>query len=555
MADEYSEPGKLVLSILDLLIQRVKSTRPINTNGKELSTGFVYSQLVLGMPCNPQDYMNPWTPTGTVQDAVKAQPNLASPAGTPAGTPAPAVDSTVQHALNAAWKTSRLVDTMLMVTNDDSYLEYGAGGRHLSFAYEGIITAMQSTDSAAVSPDVAERVKNAEKVLFELDPSDGSIIGKSKLYKNYTANALAYANAKSDLAEKQAEVLGNPATAASWPQMAERYQQQVDIAWDTFKTEGADKVEAAVDVRESVGISMENHMIARAKDIFDKWNLAGLSGVAERTPYAFISPSDWADPQADTSGWQGLSIDQRSYNSRSSFQSADYVKRQYKYDASASSGGGGVAYFGFGAYGSGGNTSLDVRNTYQSQDGSSYQFHNDAKNLSISLEYALCSVDRPWFIGDLFYLHNWYLRGNKKNSISDGTVAGMLHDSSGNFLLPMIPTQFLAVRNITISATQSDWGQDGQTLHKMYTDSKTHAGTWTASGGGGFSCGIFTIGGHGSHSSTHTDTSLESISSDDTSSASGWSFDGEKLEIRGTQIIAWLSELLPPAPTQDAPPV
>ena len=36
------------------------------------------------------------------------------------------------------------------------------------------------------------------------------------------------------------------------------------------------------------------------------------------------------------------------------------------------------------------------------------EFHNDAKNLSISLEYALCTIERPWLVGDLFYTQLLY---------------------------------------------------------------------------------------------------------------------------------------------------
>jgi len=44
---------------------------------------------------------------------------------------------------------------------------------------------------------------------------------------------------------------------------------------------------------------------------------------------------------------------------------------------------------------------------------------NTAKNLNISLEYALCTFIRPGIVSDLFYMKNWYLVNNKKNAISD----------------------------------------------------------------------------------------------------------------------------------------
>jgi hypothetical protein len=552
-ANEYSEPAKLVLSVFDTLIDRIKSSRPTRTNGKPLTQGFVYSQLVLGMPCDPRDYMAPWSPAGggTIQDAINNHPAVAATPADNGGGTAVAVDPKLQNSLNAAWKTSRLVDTMLMVTNDDSYQEYPTA-RHVSFAYEGIVNGMQATPMPPIAPDVQKQIDDAKKVLYQLDPDDGSIAGKSALYKTYVKNAEAYAQAKTDFTIAQNTALADPATARSWPLLSAGYKQKVDDAYDTFQTEGAEKVERALDIVESVGISLQDHMIAKARKTFDLWNLSGLSGVADNTPYAYISPTAWADPDADDDGWQKLNVSSQQYNSQSQFHSESFVDTHYHRDASANSGSVGASFMGFGGYASGGNTSVNVSNTYQSQNGSSYQFHNDSKNLSIELEYALCTINRPWLIGDLFYLNGWYLVGNKKNAISDGTVAGMSNGDTAH-LMPMIPVQFLAIRNVKISAKQTDWGGDGQTLNKMYADSQSNASSWNAGGGGGFSCGLFTIGGSGSHSESHSDAKFSSRDTSDSNSNFGWSFDGQTLEIHGTQIVAWLNEIVPATAPLDAP--
>ena len=44
---------------------------------------------------------------------------------------------------------------------------------------------------------VQQRVEDARRVLYNLDPVDGSIISKSKLYEMYEKNAAEYAKAKS----------------------------------------------------------------------------------------------------------------------------------------------------------------------------------------------------------------------------------------------------------------------------------------------------------------------------------------------------------------------
>ena len=73
MADA-NEPGAAVLAIFDQLVNRIKSARPIRSDKKPAELGFVYSQLVLGMMVDPNDYMGPWSPAGgdSIQDAIDA---------------------------------------------------------------------------------------------------------------------------------------------------------------------------------------------------------------------------------------------------------------------------------------------------------------------------------------------------------------------------------------------------------------------------------------------------------------------------------------------------
>jgi hypothetical protein len=552
MPNQYKEPGALVLTVFDNLLERIKSTRPIRTDGKPLTTGFVYSQLVLGMPCDPRDYANPWSPAGggTVQDAIKKFEPAPAPSQPASGsaTAAPALDTKLQKAINAAWKTSRLVDTMIMVTNDDSFQEY-PGDRHISLSYEGIINGMQSLPTPPISPQVQKQIDDARKVLFQLD-EEGNIVGKSRLYKNYITNAEAYAQAKTDYAVAQAMALANPAMAASWPLMSSGYQQKVENAYDTLKTEGAEQVERSLDILESVGINMQNHMIAKGREIFDVWNLSGLSGVADKTPYSYISPAGWCDPDADDLGWETLTVSHKDYRSRSSFHSSSFADSRFRSDQSSSGGGGGGGIFGFGGYGASTSSSTSWSNSYRSQSGTSYQFHNDAKNLSITISYALCTINRPWLLGDLFYLRNWYLVGNPKNAISDGTIAGQVKDAKP--LMPMIPVQFLVVRNVKIHATSADWGRDGQTWQQMQSDSRLQSSSSSSAGGGGFSLGFINIGGGGSHSEGHTSSSFSNSQSASGRSNYGWSFEGGTLEIKGAQIVAFLSEIVPAtAPVSD----
>jgi hypothetical protein len=77
------------------------------------------------------------------------------------------------------------------------------------------------------------------------------------------------------------------------------------------------------------------------------------------------------------------------------------------------------------------------------------------------MEFFLAEVIRPWCLGDIFNIGGWYLVGQRKNSISDGTVANQIGQNTPA-LLPMIPMAFLIIRNVSITA--DDFGDAGRTF-------------------------------------------------------------------------------------------
>jgi hypothetical protein len=106
--------------------------------------------------------------------------------------------------------------------------------------------------AAAINPDAQKQIDEARKVLYELD-NDGNFLGKSKLYKTYEKNARDLAQAKANYATAMTAARSNPATAQVWPMASVTFQQAVDDAWNTLKSEGAEKVERALDIIGSAG--------------------------------------------------------------------------------------------------------------------------------------------------------------------------------------------------------------------------------------------------------------------------------------------------------------
>ena len=176
----------------------------------------------------------------------------------------------------------------------------------------------------------------------------------------------------------------------------------------------------------------------------------------------------------------------------------------------------------------------------------SYQFSNSMSSVTIKFEYGLCNIYRPWLLSELFVIDGWYLPGEKDKVVSDGTVGGQTSETDSH-LLSMIPTQFLVVRNVEITA--EGWGDAGTQMSNYCTNalSNDQSSSTSVSGGAGFLC----FGGTVSHQ--NADWSGDDAES--SSAAGSWSFTGNekhgKLRINGCQIVGWVGEIIPASPKVD----
>lgn len=546
-----SLPELVLIDLFNTIVDRIKQTRPARTDGKPLSGGLVYSQLPLGIPVDPRDYGNAWSPMGAATGGGQQQQ-----AGVPAVQGQP--DPKLLRSLEAAFKTSQLCNVMLQVTDDGSYLQYPIG-RHLEFQYSGIVSAMQPLPVAPPPPDVQQAVNDAMNVLYTVDTTDPAnpvIQGKSPLYSKYTKNALAYAKAKADYASAMAKALADPTQANIWPQLSAPYQEAVDDAWNTWKTEGADKVERALAVYESQGINMQQSQIAKAKKLMDIWSL-GLAGVPTDIPYSYIEPSEWCNPDADDIGFEQLTI-KRTSEDHAASSVTDSNHRMYwnneqsstSQSAQASSSG----FFGIGSA-SANESSSNADQHAANGDASAYVFRQNLSNqfsdLEIDLEWALVMIQRPWLISDLFYMNNWYIQGERANCISDGNIQTQLR--SNGPMLPMIPQEMLVVRNVSIKS--SNWGDNTAILNQIYNGDQGSTDASQSSVSGGVAFGG--IGFGGGAQAQHSDNKAQGQGSGYTASSAlsnrQASFDGTTLSINGAQIIAFLSDIVPPSPAIDDP--
>jgi len=546
-----SLPELVLIDLFNTIVERVKQTRPTRTDGKPLSGGLVYSQLVLGMPIDPRDYGNAWSPMGAATGGGQQQQ-----AGVPAVQGQP--DPKLLRALEAAFKTSQLCNVMLQVTDDGSYLQYPVG-RHLEFQYSGIVSAMQPLPVPPPPPDVQQAVNDAVNVLYTMDTTDPAnpvIEGKSPLYSKYTKNAIAYAKAKADYASAMAKALADPTQANIWPQLSAPYQAAVDDAWDTWKTEGADKVERALAVYESQGINMQQGQIAKAKKLMDIWSL-GLAGVPTDIPYSYVDPSEWCNPDADDIGFEQLTIKRTSEDHVASSVTDSNHSMYWNNEQTATSQsahGSTSGFFGIGSA-SANEASSNADQHSANGDASAFVFNQNLSNqfndLEIDLEWGLATIYRPWLISDLFYMNNWYIQGERANCISDGELETQV--GLTDKMLPLIPQQMLVVRNVSIKS--SNWGDNTKILNQLYGSDQgsTDASQSSASGGVAFGGIGFGGGAQVQHSDNKAQGQASGYSAASALSNRQASFDGTTLAINGAQVIAFLSDIVPPTPSIDDP--
>jgi hypothetical protein len=549
------EPAAAVIDIFDQLIEKIKSNRPLKTDGKGLTAGFVYSMLPLGEMVDPRDFKNPWSPMGgsNFEEELRRAQDEAAPAAPaeggepPAGSPDGALRT--RRAIEAAYRTANLVDRMIMITTDGSYVPYPSE-RKISFNYEMIVRGMQPMPTPPRPADLERQIEEARKVLF-VEAEDG-VLERTPAYQRYVRNAEEHAEAVANFKLQELRTLADPALRDAWPIIGRPFRREVDQAWDDWKTQGAEKIEKALAVIESIGVNIDDAMIAGARKKFDAYRVE-LAGVPDPVSYAYVSPSRWYDPDSDDTGWQKLSTSQGNYNSYSNQLRSSHFKSFFQQDSS-STGGQGGCFLGFGAFGASHARGRTEGSTGTEQSSfSQLNFQNTAKNITLDIEYGLCTIYRPWLVGDLFYLRNWYLVTNKKNAVSDGTIEGQAAGAGVDRLLPMIPRQFLVIRNVKIKSDQ--WGSDGQVMDQAFSQS---AGSWNSSttstaGSGGLSLGFITIAGSGSRSTSHarTDNSVDTWGEHQERFGVTWK-NGE-LSIKGAQIIGWLSEVVPACPPLDAP--
>jgi hypothetical protein len=546
--------GQALLAMLDTLAGRVLGQQPVDSKGNP--TGQVlYMQMSTGLPIDPTTYANPWTPaggdtmasiTGKFQAPNASSGTTSAASGASGGTAssAPQLNSQLQASIEAAFQTSLLVDELYEVTGNGALQPYPTS-RSLSFAYGSIIKGMQPLPAPPPSAQVEQAVQAALQELYTYD-SNGNMIGQTPKYQAYLANQMAWAQAKANYATDQAYAMADPVLGSAWPQTSAVDQTAVDQAYETWMAQGAADIEQALATVSSVGIDTQAAMVTQARQLFDAWNL-GIAGVPSEVNYSMIIPTNWYDSTDESLGFEKLTASSNAWLEQSANQSSSFANNWYNGQSSSVGGSGGAMFMGIVIGGGASHSEGSSAQSGGSGSSSVQTFNDETTNVTISFEWGLCRIERPWLVSDLFHMGGWYLVNAKQDSISDGTIADQV--SNQQQLMPMIPTAFLVVRNVSIQA--ENWGQAGIALAEASRQQQSSAQSGADSQS--VSAGYLFIGGQVSHSESQDSGQGSSAAH----SAGSFSFSGGSaggtLTIYGSQILGWVGEIVPASPPMDDP--
>jgi hypothetical protein len=562
MPDAVSQLGnvgsitKALLNALDQ-IERMVSSSQIGPDGKPSGTA-IYMHMPTGYPVDPKMFANPWTPAGGSSSASFGNDGTfsASPQATASSTPPPGPpgsvypppakpDPQLQESIQAAFFTSQLVDQMLEVTKNGIAAAWP--DRNVNVEYFTIIKGMQPFDQSKPAQAVLDKIAAAQNLLY-LKDANGNLIGYTPLYAQFRRNQQAWTDAIAAQAMAYAKATSDPVAGAEWPIVAQSYASKVTAALNDYNSMGRQQVQDALDTIATQGESAVTALAAMARQMYDAYQVQLAGGISTNVAWSYISPISWWDATDESFGVQKLTGTSKAHDAATAGGGSSFANNWQRQQSESTSGGGGfnVGLYSASASGSHADASNAFANHADQYNWASHQDHSS--DASISLEYFIASIERPWFLGDLFNIKGWYLVGQRAHSISDGTVDNQIGDKAPA-ILPMVPKGFLIIRNVSI--TCNDWGDFGTSFNQAMQ---------AAQGGGQSSSNSVAVSGSYlfcSASGQHQDQqSSGAFGSQQTSSGFTFTSDGSRggtLQLLGSQIAGWIGQIQPAAPLMDDP--
>lgn len=462
----------------------------VDPEQQEMPKGTFVSFRSVGLPIRFEDYANPWSPIGVNIDKAVTKPKEPPP-GEPA-TASSKIDTdrelkSVTRAQRAYLNTFLLTDSKLRM--NERY-ETMPGASKVSDSWWAIINGANGIPPKGdIAPGLKAAYEEATAVLMD---QEGMPTAKYQRYidyrEKYRDKVKAYNRAYS-------ATLTDPQKLSRWPVDGVIPQDEVNEAFDQWTSFGAKaQVDKALNTLASQGTDPAIALIARSKRRYQN-SLLNFPNVGD-IPYVIMSPSDWADPNANQ-GWN-------TYTS-TDFHTESHVRSS----SSTYSGGGG---FSIGLWSAGGG--FDHTKTQNS-------LNIQTRNLVISFDYCTVDIRRMGIDTSLLNLKNWFLAGDyPKGAISRGDMAQEKPDKGEEVFLPSLVTSLILVKDFRIKWDnwKSDWQQATE---------QTGVGASI-----GYAC--FALSGGYKHRNEDVDFSADAS--------------GEELRSTGIQLVGYVSEILPQSP-------
>lgn len=458
------EVQNLIQKMFDNIFDSVTKADP---GGKPVMTSAttVLSLMKPGLAINSKDFRNPWTP------------------------------GNINGSKDAAINTARLVDVAPKMSTI-----YTDSGNTITQVYKQILDGV-SIPAQPPNPAIEKQLSDADAVLYRMinvtDPDTGAVTQKkveTQLYRDYLDNQAAYNNTRIAYIGAYLEAQKTAVGRNTWPLVASTQQLPVKTAFDRWRSAGADRVEQAIAIQSTSAQNALQIAWNQAKTLYEGYGViledagGGLSVPIQRVS---LLPSDWHSSQS-TTGW--TTFDSAASNVANS-NSSEFTSF------------GGSAGFSLGLFSIGASAGHSSQNQHVS---------SETNGLRVSFKYTLVTIRRPWMTFNLLGTQGWNL-GNLygKGAISNGTKTGQ-----DGAVMPLLPTSFVVVKDVKISAT---WSKSDLDFIKSQI-----------SAGGGFGIGPFSISGNYANSK-----SKETFAS---------AFAGGTITVPGVQIIGFISQIVPFCP-------
>ena len=185
-----------------------------------------------------------------------------------------------------------LYDLVNQIPNFSAYQTNS--GRLVTDFYNQVLRSTVTVVDPPPTAAQTKQINDANAYLFTsaLDENGNPTTVQSSAYIAYQTNQAAYINAKVAYQQAYQAAMATPATKTQWPILAPSLLLPVNQAWDTWRSGGADKVEADLAILETSGGNQVQRAFADAQKLYAGYQVT-LDDSGQMVERSAVAPTDW----------------------------------------------------------------------------------------------------------------------------------------------------------------------------------------------------------------------------------------------------------------------